>query len=176
MKKAKLKYLLVLLTVVVIVGFVLKNEFVSTTKSQKDVVGRMEKQKRQEYEPDVLPCDLNPPVEDVPYESVKQDSGVVLCEFPVDEDLLDEDDDDLFYEHTDEPVNDKTIFVRVEKMPEYPGGIQALLKFVRKNAKYPKEAADKGIQGKVYLKLVKLVKWKFCVALTNYYRKKQFGW
>ncbi len=52
-------------------------------------------------------------------------------------------------------MNDNNlIFVRVETMPEYPGGMQALLKFVRENIKYPKEAVDKGIEGNVYLKFV----------------------
>lgn len=49
---------------------------------------------------------------------------------------------------------EKSVFVRVEKMPEFPGGQNALLKFLAQNTKYPKVAVEKGIEGKVYLKFV----------------------
>lgn len=42
----------------------------------------------------------------------------------------------------------------VEKMPEFPGGSQALLDFFAKNIKYPAEVKDKGIQGKVIVQFV----------------------
>ena len=45
-------------------------------------------------------------------------------------------------------------FVRVEEMPEFPGGIPALMKFVSDNIHYPSEAQINNIQGKVYLKFV----------------------
>jgi len=34
----------------------------------------------------------------------------------------------------------------------YPGGDKALVEFIKKNLKYPKEAIEKKIEGKVYLK------------------------
>ncbi len=45
-------------------------------------------------------------------------------------------------------------FIRVEEMPEFPGGVQALMKFVGENLQYPPEAQLNNIQGKVYLKFV----------------------
>lgn len=45
-------------------------------------------------------------------------------------------------------------FVVVEKMPEFPGGMKALLEFLAKNTKYPQSAAETGIQGTVYLSFV----------------------
>ena len=42
----------------------------------------------------------------------------------------------------------------VEVMPEYPGGQDALLNYLSQNIKYPKEAAEKGIEGKVQLSFV----------------------
>lgn len=41
--------------------------------------------------------------------------------------------------------------VRVEEMPEFPGGITALLRYVSENLKYPEEALENNIQGKVIL-------------------------
>jgi len=48
----------------------------------------------------------------------------------------------------------KEIFAHVEVMPKFPGGQAALLKFLSDNIVYPKEAQDKGIQGKVQLRFV----------------------
>ena len=42
----------------------------------------------------------------------------------------------------------------VEQMPEYPGGIDALKAYLMSNIKYPSEAHQKGIQGKVFVSFV----------------------
>ena len=44
--------------------------------------------------------------------------------------------------------NDK-VFEKVEDMPEFPGGEQAMMDFVAKNVQYPKEAIEKEISGRV---------------------------
>ena len=41
------------------------------------------------------------------------------------------------------------VFVTVEKMPEFPGGDEALLKYLAENINYPVIAAENGIQGRV---------------------------
>jgi TonB family protein len=46
------------------------------------------------------------------------------------------------------------VFVIVDEMPEYPGGVVALKNFLAQTVKYPAEAAKKGIQGKVYVTFV----------------------
>jgi TonB family protein len=46
------------------------------------------------------------------------------------------------------------VFVVVEDMPEFPGGEEALRNWIAENVKYPVEAAEKGIQGKVYAMFV----------------------
>ncbi|MDP4207174.1 MAG: TonB family protein [Bacteroidota bacterium] len=46
------------------------------------------------------------------------------------------------------------IFQQVEQMPDYPGGTDALSKFLSENIKYPKTAAEMGISGRVYVKFV----------------------
>ena len=37
----------------------------------------------------------------------------------------------------------------VEYMPEFPGGMKELMKFIQENIRYPKSAAKKGIEGRV---------------------------
>ena len=39
-------------------------------------------------------------------------------------------------------------------MPEFPGGKEALMKFISENVKYPKEAEEKGLQGRVVVRYV----------------------
>ncbi|MDR1880559.1 MAG: TonB family protein [Tannerellaceae bacterium] len=48
----------------------------------------------------------------------------------------------------------KTVYAVVETMPQFPGGTDALMKFVNTNLRYPKEAQEKGIQGRVILTFV----------------------
>ena len=49
---------------------------------------------------------------------------------------------------------DVNIFSHVEVMPQFPGGERALMKWLSENINYPKEAQDKGIQGRVSLRFV----------------------
>lgn len=49
---------------------------------------------------------------------------------------------------------DDPVFVVVEKMPEFPGGQQALLNFLKENVKYPEIAKENGIQGRVICQFV----------------------
>jgi protein TonB len=48
----------------------------------------------------------------------------------------------------------KDPFIVVEEMPEYPGGNNALLKYVGENIMYPSDARNNNIEGKVILKFV----------------------
>lgn len=49
---------------------------------------------------------------------------------------------------------DDLVYDVVEEMPEFPGGIPALLTFMKENIKYPAEAQKKGVQGRVIVKFV----------------------
>lgn len=46
------------------------------------------------------------------------------------------------------------IFTVVEQMPEFPGGTQALMKYLAKNIHYPASAIERGIEGSVYVSFV----------------------
>ena len=50
-------------------------------------------------------------------------------------------------------ANDK-VLEKAEVMPEYPGGEQAMMKFVADNVKYPQDAIDKEISGRVLVGFV----------------------
>jgi len=59
----------------------------------------------------------------------------------------------LGFSQTD-TVKQEMIYDMPEIMPEFIGGADALDEFVKKNIKYPAEAKEKGIQGKVYVQFV----------------------
>lgn len=42
----------------------------------------------------------------------------------------------------------------IEEMPQFPGGDEALLRFISENVKYPDEAADNNIEGRVVVRFV----------------------
>ena len=46
------------------------------------------------------------------------------------------------------------IFKVPEQMPEYPGGMGELMKFLQRNVRYPKEAQEQGKQGRVVVQFV----------------------
>ncbi len=48
------------------------------------------------------------------------------------------------------PDGQELIFI-VEKMPEYPGGFEAMSAFINANLVYPQEAIDAGIEGRVFV-------------------------
>ncbi len=50
--------------------------------------------------------------------------------------------------------NDERAFDVVEEMPQFPGGMQALMEFLSKNIRYPKEAFEANKQGRVIANFV----------------------
>lgn len=46
------------------------------------------------------------------------------------------------------------VFMVVEQMPEFPGGIKELMTYLKDNIKYPKAAQDKKVQGRVIVQFV----------------------
>lgn len=46
------------------------------------------------------------------------------------------------------------VFIVVEQMPEYPGGMKEMLKFLQENVKYPENAMKNNVQGRVIVQFV----------------------
>lgn len=51
-------------------------------------------------------------------------------------------------------VDENTIYTKVDKMPEYPGGQVALVKFITKNIKYPEKYKKDKLNGRVFVSFV----------------------
>ena len=54
----------------------------------------------------------------------------------------------------EEPEKEEEIFQVVEQQPEFPGGMQALMEYLRKNMRYPTICQEQGIQGRVIVQFV----------------------
>ncbi|MBB6127514.1 energy transducer TonB [Mucilaginibacter lappiensis] len=53
------------------------------------------------------------------------------------------------------PTTDTTeVFTRIDQVPEFPGGLYKFSKYLDKNLKYPKEAKENNIQGRVTVTFV----------------------
>lgn len=87
---------------------------------------------------------------------------IVEDDVEVDEDIdidVEADDETVFEEYTapeeeEEEVLEAEIFTVVESMPEFPGGMGELMKFLAQNIKYPPLAKESGIQGRVFINFV----------------------
>ena len=45
-------------------------------------------------------------------------------------------------------------FTAIEKLPAFPGGMEAWAKFLSKNLRYPEQAANDGVSGRVYMSFI----------------------
>lgn len=85
---------------------------------------------------------------------IVEDEKEIEEELVVEDLEIDEDTEIEFIEEVEEEVVEEKIFSIVEEMPSFPGGDEALLKYLGKNIKYPAIAKDAGIQGTVYVTFV----------------------
>ena len=51
-------------------------------------------------------------------------------------------------------AGNEAVFTVCEKMPEYPGGQQEMMKYLSTNIKYPMVAREAGLQGKVFVQFI----------------------
>ena len=87
---------------------------------------------------------------------------IVEDDVEVDEDIdidVEADDETIFEEYIppeedEEEVVEAEIFTVVESMPEFPGGMGELMKYLAVNIKYPPLAKESGIQGRVFINFV----------------------
>src|SRR5688572_2741880 len=48
-------------------------------------------------------------------------------------------------------TDDDPVYTVVEEMPEFPGGMDAMFNYLKKNIEYPKKARKENISGRVYV-------------------------
>ena len=57
-------------------------------------------------------------------------------------------------EPVETPSDSDQVYTVAEQMPEFEGGQEALMNFIRKNVRYPESAIEQEIQGKVFIEFV----------------------
>lgn len=52
------------------------------------------------------------------------------------------------------PADGNMVYKEVEIMPEFPGGMEEMMKYMMESIQYPKEAEKEGVEGKVFVQFV----------------------
>ncbi len=160
-----------LLLLSVVVGYPLVNAYINKNKmireKEKEVGVTMENMKQEEAPPPPPP----PPPPEALVEKVKFTAPVVVEDTTIETGLTSMDDlnkkgntevptEDVEVEVKDEKPQvieqpqQAEIFTVVEEQPGYPGGEEARIRFLQESIKYPEEAKELGIQGKVFVTFV----------------------
>jgi protein TonB len=111
---------------------------------------------------EVKPPPPPPPPKVADVLNIVEDDVELDEELDIEDTEMDEDTEidfsDLAME--EEESDDAPVFFIVEDMPEFPGGEEALRKYIAQSVKYPVIAQENGIQGRVYVSFVVNTKGK----------------
>lgn len=100
-----------------------------------------------------------PPPQSITQIEIVSDNEVIEIQFEIEDLEIDDDSKiaevrEVLEELPEEMFEEEEIFTIVEKMPEFPGGVDALFSYLGSNIDYPAMARDARIQGKVYITFV----------------------
>ncbi|WP_088655667.1 energy transducer TonB [Geofilum rhodophaeum] len=84
-------------------------------------------------------------------DDVELDEELEIMDTEMDQDDIVDFSNMVFEEET---RDEGEIFMIVEEMPEFPGGNEALQKYLAQSVRYPVIAQENGIQGRVYIQFV----------------------
>lgn len=118
-----------------------KEDDVKMAHSQNNIIEDSTENNRQKEEEKPVLQKITPPAAPFPGDPID----------PIDPEPIPIDPEPYIIQAPQESVQEPEILQFAEEMPEFPGGMTALQKFMKDNLQYPKEAIDEGIQGKVYL-------------------------
>jgi len=160
LEKSKMMY--IQLGLVIVLGFM----FIAFEWSQNDVSDVDQFQIQEEVlEEEAIPVtrqeQVQPPPPPPP-PKISEVLNIVDNDVELEEELIIEDteiDEDTEVDFVDintedEEIEENVVFQIVEKMPSFPGGEAAMMKFLSDNIKYPTIAQENGIQGRVYVNFV----------------------
>lgn len=151
----ELSIALVLFVVLVAFEWGVRNE-------SNDMIQQMNQEEEIEDEMINTFQDNTPPPPPPPKPQVIETINIVDDEFEIDDELEMEDMDtdiddevavDMIEDEEEEEASDE-VFVVVENMPEFPGGLLALRKYIAQNVEYPQIAIESGLSGRVFVGFV----------------------
>jgi len=88
---------------------------------------------------DTIETEVPPPPS--PTVVIDEPEPIITCYVPI-------------YEEDPLPVDTNEVYIVAEHMPEFPGGTQELMEFIKKNIYYPEEYGDIDIQGRVIAQFI----------------------
>lgn len=117
------------------------------------------------FEEEIIPITMQEkPVAPVPVEAkqISETIEIVEDDAEIEETIIASDEDmgevveiqNIENVVVEEPEKEEEIFQVVENMPEFPGGMAELMKFLQKNIKYPTISQENGVQGRVIVQFV----------------------
>ena len=147
--------------------FILAIMFVAFEWTRRDVIetGEIIEVAMINFEEEIIPITMQEkPVAPVPVEAkqISEIIEIVEDDAEIEETIIASDEDmgevveitNIENVVVEEPEKEEEIFQVVENMPEFPGGIQELMKLLQKNLKYPAISAENGVQGRVIVQFV----------------------
>ncbi|MBQ8594103.1 MAG: energy transducer TonB [Bacteroidaceae bacterium] len=134
------------------------------TKVEKEETGEIIEAPMVTFEEEIIPITLQEkPVAPAPVEAkpIAEVIEIVEDDAQIEETIIASTDDtgpqieikDIDNVVVEEPKEEE-VFMVVEKMPEFPGGMGELMKWLSKNIKYPAIAQENGVQGRVVVQFV----------------------
>jgi protein TonB len=146
---------LILALLIVFAAFEYKNYDKQTIDLKQRAVEEIQEEMIPITEQKVKPPPPPPPKQVTQIKIVEDDVEVDEdIDIDVDADESTEMEEYIPPEEEEEEVVEAEIFTVVESMPEYPGGMGALMKYLAENIKYPPLAKESGIQGRVFINFV----------------------
>jgi protein TonB len=137
-------------------------------KKEREVIALMENLER----PDELEIEAPPPpppaeaqqqikyVAPVIVDSIKPEEEVQIMTMDESVETIQDEEVvevvEVVHEEIEEYKPPEEVFIIVEEMPEFPGGVEGIYQFINENVQYPQVAQENQIEGNVFL--------KFCVT------------
>ena len=147
--------------------FILALIFVAFEWTKRDVVetGEIIEVTMINFEEEIIPITLQEkPVAPVPVEAkaVAEIIKIVEDDAQIEETIIASTEDtgevveitNIENVVVEEPEKEEEIFQVVEAMPEFPGGMAELMKYLQKSIKYPSISQENGVQGRVIVQFV----------------------
>ncbi len=136
-------------------------EWTTTGTNANEAMGIEEEEVEEEVVPITRQEEVKPPPPPPPPKATDV-LNIVENDVELDEELVIEDteasqDEEVDFSNIDtgdEEEEEGEVFFVVEDMPEFPGGEQALHRYLAESVRYPTIAQENGIQGRVYVKFV----------------------
>jgi protein TonB len=147
---------LILAMAIILIAF----EWTSTDVKKSDLAGTEDIQAEEEIVPITRQEEVKPPPPPPPPKvsdvlNIVKDNVELDDELDLRSDLNENQEIDLTPVQTEEEDEaDAPVFFIVEEMPEFPGGQEALTRYLATSVKYPPIAQENGIQGRVFVTFV----------------------